>query len=549
VEKTVSSTTTKYTLDMGLSLWETLVETTGANATRYLHTPLGLLAQQRPDASWQWALGDGFGSVRGMVNSSLAPPESRLYTPYGEPSQLSGSAQNAYGFTGEPTDSNALVYLRGRYYHPGIGQFINLDPLETANRYGYVGGNPINRVDPNGFCGNPINWSDPKDANCYYSALGLADRLSTGDPERDQYIRQRLLQESWETLKALEMNFWLNEGFIGQFQDDLVIQFMREHPIETVAVTASAIMAAPVTVPAAAWFTAVGTTTVIGGTAVSATDQFARNVNSGMDVNSALASVDGFRAAKAGLGAGLFALSWNLNYGRMNPALAGGVSNTLMSAALDLLGDKPIGETLADLPSNFAIGASAGWLVSRAMGTVRAMTSRNIVGNTVAIGTGAFNYGGSFGSQVVRTVARSLVVGVGNAVQGIATDIRERLQGNDQPIELKNVASNFLIGAGLSLFADFVAIGRTLGSDSSELRPTIAQEQQRQNIVNNNVISYTNLTGQLLAPIVQSIVAPIVNQVVPVIQDRVAQIADQPKKAPKKYVTAPLPGRYTPFAD
>lgn len=150
MEKTVSGTTTKYTLDLGLPLWETLVETTVTDVTRYLHTPLGLLAQQRPDASWQWALGDGLGNVRGMVNSSQTPQESRLYSPYGEPSQLSGSAQSAYGFTGESTDSNALVYLRGRYYSPGIGQFINLDPLETANRYGYVGGNPVNRVDPSG---------------------------------------------------------------------------------------------------------------------------------------------------------------------------------------------------------------------------------------------------------------------------------------------------------------------------------------------------------------------------------------------------------------
>jgi RHS repeat-associated protein len=200
VEKTVSSTTTKYTLDLGLSLWETLVETTGANATRYLHTPMGLLAQQRPDASWQWALGDGLGSVRGMVNSSQTPQESRLYTPYGEPSQLSGSAQSAYGFTGEPTDGNNLVYLRGRYYSPGIGQFINLDPLETTNRYGYVGGNPVNRVDPSGFLaladpgggsgvkkGNPFPTKNTQSASPLAGvAQGTGPRVGTTTPQTSQ---------------------------------------------------------------------------------------------------------------------------------------------------------------------------------------------------------------------------------------------------------------------------------------------------------------------------------------------------------------------------
>jgi RHS repeat-associated protein len=150
VSQTVSGTTTNYTLDVGMRLWETLVETTGANTTRYVHSMDGLLSQQRPDASWQWALGDGLGSVRGVVNSSLSPQDSRLYTPYGETSQLSGTAQSSYGFTGEPKDSNDLLYLRGRYYRPSIGQFVSLDPLETANRYGYVGGNVVNRVDPTG---------------------------------------------------------------------------------------------------------------------------------------------------------------------------------------------------------------------------------------------------------------------------------------------------------------------------------------------------------------------------------------------------------------
>jgi RHS repeat-associated protein len=51
---------------------------------------------------------------------------------------------------GEPTDVNGLVYLRARYYNPTIGQFFKLDPMETPNRYRYVGANPVNFHDPSG---------------------------------------------------------------------------------------------------------------------------------------------------------------------------------------------------------------------------------------------------------------------------------------------------------------------------------------------------------------------------------------------------------------
>ena len=64
-----------------------------------------------------------------------------------------------YGFTGEPTDANDLVYLRNRYYNPELGTFLSMDPYEgdfndpmSLNRYAYVRGNPVNLTDPSGLC-------------------------------------------------------------------------------------------------------------------------------------------------------------------------------------------------------------------------------------------------------------------------------------------------------------------------------------------------------------------------------------------------------------
>ncbi len=82
------------------------------------------------------------------------------FSPYGVPQ---GSYGTGFGFTGEYTDANDLLYLRARYYAPDLGLFNALDPLELLNRYFYVGGNPINRVDPTGMqeeCG------DPRTKNC-----------------------------------------------------------------------------------------------------------------------------------------------------------------------------------------------------------------------------------------------------------------------------------------------------------------------------------------------------------------------------------------------
>jgi len=55
-----------------------------------------------------------------------------------------------FAFTGEPLDGNGLQYHRARYYDPVMGVWASLDPLETANRYMYVAGNPTNLIDPTG---------------------------------------------------------------------------------------------------------------------------------------------------------------------------------------------------------------------------------------------------------------------------------------------------------------------------------------------------------------------------------------------------------------
>jgi RHS repeat-associated protein len=129
--------------------------------TYYVHGPHGIHAQQR-DGDWQWMVQDGLNSVRSVVDNELAVLESVVNDPFGNPTAIVGMPQTAYGYTGEPTDPNGLVYLRERYYNPSMGAFISQDPYAgsmndpmTLNGYAYVQNNPVNRIDPSGMFSVP----------------------------------------------------------------------------------------------------------------------------------------------------------------------------------------------------------------------------------------------------------------------------------------------------------------------------------------------------------------------------------------------------------
>ena len=66
----------------------------------------------------------------------------------------SGTASsNSFEYTGRENDSTGLYFYRARYYNPGLQRFVSEDPIGLAggiNQYGYVEGNPISRIDPEG---------------------------------------------------------------------------------------------------------------------------------------------------------------------------------------------------------------------------------------------------------------------------------------------------------------------------------------------------------------------------------------------------------------
>ena len=92
------------------------------------------------------------GSVIGMVDSAGVLTDQYLYSPFGVEEPLSASG-NPFRYTGRYYDGETgLYYYRSRYYNPG-GRFLEPDSIlydGGLNLYAYVGGDPINNVDPLG---------------------------------------------------------------------------------------------------------------------------------------------------------------------------------------------------------------------------------------------------------------------------------------------------------------------------------------------------------------------------------------------------------------
>ena len=157
--KTENGETTTYAVAV-LGLSQVLIETTAGDSILYLYGH-DLLAEE--DDTWKWHLGDGLGSVRQLEDGGGGINLAQGYTPFGVPLWSEGWGTTGYGFTGERWEAHSeLLFLRARYYDPGIGWFLIPDlwsgapttPHSLSPSYQYAGNNPITLVDPTG----PKEW-------------------------------------------------------------------------------------------------------------------------------------------------------------------------------------------------------------------------------------------------------------------------------------------------------------------------------------------------------------------------------------------------------
>jgi RHS repeat-associated protein len=101
---------------------------------------------------------DHLGAPQKMTDKDWAVVWDAAYLPFGEEDSIIGSAANDNRFPGQRYElETGLHYNYWRDYDPTTGRYLQSDPIGLAggiNTYGYVHGNPVNYVDPDGR--NPV---------------------------------------------------------------------------------------------------------------------------------------------------------------------------------------------------------------------------------------------------------------------------------------------------------------------------------------------------------------------------------------------------------
>jgi len=103
---------------------------------------------------------DGAGNITALIDGNENIVARYLYNPFGKLTGQWGPMANAntMQFSSMPLYRGLLMYPR-RAYVPELARWLNRDPIQEAgglNLYGYVGNNPVNKIDPLGLY-NPIS--------------------------------------------------------------------------------------------------------------------------------------------------------------------------------------------------------------------------------------------------------------------------------------------------------------------------------------------------------------------------------------------------------
>jgi RHS repeat-associated protein len=160
---------------------------------RKLVEPEGNLISMRTRAGSFYYTTDALGSIILLADSTQAKAATYSYDSWGNATSTGAqAANNPWQYAGGYYEASTnRIKMVARYYNPYRGWFTQADPSgQEANRYAYVGCNPINATDPSGLdtagwllsgiiaLGSGILFIDSLPAD--FATAGLATPLTIG---------------------------------------------------------------------------------------------------------------------------------------------------------------------------------------------------------------------------------------------------------------------------------------------------------------------------------------------------------------------------------
>lgn len=141
---------------------DVVMDSFGSDITTYQNGPgIDDKFKVTTSRSSNYFLQDHLGSTVVIANSSGTSVSATGYDSFGN--ATNGGVTSRYLFTGREYDGyTGLQYSRARWYSPQLGRFISEDPIGFAggdvNLYGYVGNNPVSKIDSSGLSEETKIW-------------------------------------------------------------------------------------------------------------------------------------------------------------------------------------------------------------------------------------------------------------------------------------------------------------------------------------------------------------------------------------------------------